>query len=194
MILFTTCVLIWGSTWLAVPYQLAHAEPIVAVAWRYSLASIGLGTLILALKRSLYIPARFHKMALLIGLVIYCVENTLLYEAQKYMVSALLAVLSSCVIYLTVIFQRLMFKKALNAQVLIGATFGLIGIILIFLPELKNISFELGLALGLLLAALGFIFSAYGNVLLEHVLEEGAPLLQMKFYAMTYGMIMLYIV
>jgi len=33
------CVLIWGSTWLAITYQLGQVPPAVSVAYRFALAA-----------------------------------------------------------------------------------------------------------------------------------------------------------
>ncbi len=38
--LFLTSTLIWGSTWLAITYQLGVVAPEVSVAYRFALASL----------------------------------------------------------------------------------------------------------------------------------------------------------
>jgi len=37
--LYVACVLIWGSTWLAITYQLGEVPPAVSVAYRFTLAA-----------------------------------------------------------------------------------------------------------------------------------------------------------
>lgn len=41
--LFAVCVLIWGTTWYAIKFQLAATAPDVGVALRFSLAAVLLG-------------------------------------------------------------------------------------------------------------------------------------------------------
>jgi drug/metabolite transporter (DMT)-like permease len=191
-LLFIACVLIWGSTWIALTFQVDQVAPVVAVAWRFSLAVICLGIWILVTRRSFHLSARIHARALVVGLFLYTLDYSFLYAAQQYMVSALLAVLSSSVIYFTVILRSVFLKKPVRLEVLIGATLGLAGIICIFYPEFAHMSLQEGLALGLVWATISFVCAAIGNILSENILEKGTPVVQMNFYAMAYGLIFLY--
>ena len=191
-LLFIACVLIWGSTWIGITFQVGHVEPVVAVAWRFSLAVVCLGLWILFTRRRFTIPAHVHGKAILVGLFLYTLDYSFLYAAQQYMVSALLAVLSSSVIYFTVLFRWLFLRKPIRLEVVIGATLGLIGIALIFYPEFEKMSVQQGLALGLLFALVSFICAAIGNILSERILDEGTPVVQMNFYAMGYGLFFVY--
>ena len=40
VLLYSTAVLIWGSTWLAITFQLGVVNPILSVAYRFTLASL----------------------------------------------------------------------------------------------------------------------------------------------------------
>jgi drug/metabolite transporter (DMT)-like permease len=48
--------LIWGSTWLAIKYQLGVVAPEVSVAYRFGLAPLLLGAWCVATGRSLRFP------------------------------------------------------------------------------------------------------------------------------------------
>ena len=37
---FVACVLIWGTTWLAITFQLGSVAPEASVAWRFALAAL----------------------------------------------------------------------------------------------------------------------------------------------------------
>ena len=37
---FLACVLIWGTTWLAITFQLGSVAPEASVAWRFGLAAL----------------------------------------------------------------------------------------------------------------------------------------------------------
>ena len=191
-LLFIACVFIWGSTWIAITFQVGQVDPVVAVAWRFSLAVICLGLWILISKRSFRMPLRIHIKAITVGLFLYTLDYSFLYAAQQYIVSALLAVLSSSVIYFTVILRRVLLKKPIRLEVVIGATLGLVGIVMIFMPEFAKMSLQEGLALGLVWAAISFICAAVGNIISESILEEGTPVIQMNFYAMGYGLFFMY--
>lgn len=191
-ILFTICTLIWGSTWIAINFQIDAVAPIVAVAWRFTIAAMCLGAWCLLTKRSFAVPLSVHKRAALAGLFLYCMDYTFLYAAQQYIVSALLAVLSSSVIYFTVLLRWLCLKKPIRIEVVVGASFGLVGIFLIFWPEFANMTAQQGLALGLLFALGSFLSASVGNILSESILDKGTPVVQMNFYAMSYALVFLY--
>ena len=191
-LLFVVCVMIWGSTWIAITFQVGEVDPVVAVAWRFSIAVACLGVWILLSRRSFVLPFRTHLQALFVGLFLYTLDYSFLYAAQHYMISALLAVLSSSVIYFTVILRRVLLKKPIRLEVVIGATLGLIGIVCIFLPEFDNLSIQEGLIAGLIFAGISFLCAAIGNILSESILEKGTPVVQMNFFAMGYGLIFMY--
>lgn len=191
-LLFIACVFIWGSTWIAITFQVGHVEPTVAVAWRFSIAVILLGAWMLITRRSFHMPTHIHIKACVVGLVLYTLDYSFLYAAQQYIISALLAVLSSSVIYFTVLFRWLFLKKPLRTEVIIGATLGLLGIVAIFWPEFGKMSAQQGLTLGLLFALISFVCASVGNILSENILDEGTPVVQMNFYAMGYGLFFMY--
>ena len=191
-LLFIACVLIWGSTWMALTFQVGEVDPVVAVAWRFSIAVVCSGLWILLSRRSFSMPLRIHLKAASVGFFLYTLDYSFLYAAQQYMISALLAVLSSSVIYFTVILRRVLLKKPMRLEVIMGASLGLVGIVCIFLPEFAKMSLQEGLALGLLWAAISFLCASIGNIISENILEEGTPVIQMNFYAMGYGLIFMY--
>ena len=45
--LYTAAVLIWGSTWLVIKFQLGVVSPVVSVAWRFALAAADAAGLLL---------------------------------------------------------------------------------------------------------------------------------------------------
>jgi len=53
LLLYVATVLIWGSTWLAITYQLGEVDPLVSVVYRFALASSVLLVFCLATGRSL---------------------------------------------------------------------------------------------------------------------------------------------
>ena len=191
-LLFVVCVLIWGSTWIGITFQVGHVEPVVAVAWRFSIAVVCIGLWMLITRRSFRMPAQMHLKALCVGLILYTLDYSFLYAAQQHIVSALLAVFSSSVIYFTVLFRRVFLNKPLRTEVIIGATFGLVGIVLIFSPEFAQMTAQQGLMLGLLFALASFVCAAIGNILSENMLDEGVPVMQMNFYSMGYGLFFMY--
>jgi len=59
-LLYTVTVLIWGSTWFAIRFQLGPVPPDLSVAYRFGLAAALLAGYCLLTGRSLRFPLRAH--------------------------------------------------------------------------------------------------------------------------------------
>jgi drug/metabolite transporter (DMT)-like permease len=191
--LFSLCCLIWGSTWIAITYQIGHTSETFAIALRYLLASACLGAYCLVKKLPLNLPLHVHVKMAAVGLFLYSLNYTLLYLAQAHIISALLALMSSCIIYINVVLRRWWLKEPIRKEVVIGATFGLGGIICLFVPEFSKVSMNAALATGLGIAFVSFLCASIGNVISERILTAGTPVIQTNFYAMTYAMVLLFV-
>ena len=132
---------------------------------------------------------RLHKWFFLAGILLYTLDYSFLYAAQAHMISALLAVLSSSVIYFNVVLRRLIMGVPMRLEVVLGATIGLIGIVLIFLPEFEAFSLQQGIIIGLLFATASFLSAALGNVVSEKILQGPVRVMQMNFWCMSYGVV-----
>ncbi|GAA6183877.1 EamA family transporter [Aliiglaciecola sp. NS0011-25] len=190
--LFISCTLIWGSTWIAITFQLGEVDPVLSVAYRFTIASILLGCVCWFKKLSLKLPMHIHIKMAAVGLSLYTLDYSFLYESQKYLVSAVVALMSSCIIYINVIMRRLFLKKPIRLEVVLGATFGLLGMAMIFVPQFEHAQTHMFLSLGITLACIAFVCAAFGNVISERILDHGTPVLQMNFWAMTYALVFLY--
>ncbi len=187
-LLFVATCLIWGSTWIAINYQINVIDPAVSVAFRFTIAACILGAWCWLRKLPMRLPWQTHKKLILVGVLFYTLDYSFLYAAQQHIISALLALLSSSIIYINVVLRRLLLGKPMRLEVVVGATFGLSGIFMIFIPEFEAMSVNQGLMIGLLFAAASFLSAGVGNVVSEKILDAGTPVIQMNFYAMTYSL------
>ena len=192
-VLFAICTLIWGSTWISITYQIGHTAETLAVAWRYTLAALCLGLFCTVRGLPFKLPLHIHIKMAGVGFFLYCLNYTLLYMAQAHIISALLALMSSSIIYFNVVLRRWWLKQPIRLEVVVGATFGLAGIICLFVPEFSKVSMDAALAAGLSIAFVSFFSASIGNVISERILTSGTPVIQMNFYAMSYAMMMLYV-
>ena len=192
-VLFAICTLIWGSTWIAITYQIGHTAETLAVAWRYTLAALCLGLFCAVRGLPFKLPLHIHIKMAGVGFFLYCLNYTLLYMAQAHIISALLALMSSSIIYFNVVLRRWWLKQPIRLEVVVGATLGLAGIVCMFVPEFSKVSMDAALAAGVSIAFVSFFSASIGNVISERILTSGTPVIQMNFYAMSYAMVMLYI-
>ncbi len=189
--LFSVVVLIWGSTWLAITFQFGEVDSSLSVAVRFFFAALILLAYCKFKGLSLALPRHIHIKMAGVGLCLYTLDYSLLYQSQQYIISAIVALMSSGMVYINVVLRRVLLKKAIRPEVIVGATFGLIGIGLIFLPEFSKVSANEYIVLGISFALASFFFASLGNVISERILDHGTPVIQMNFWAMSYGVLFL---
>ncbi|MGS2721039.1 DMT family transporter [Paraglaciecola aestuariivivens] len=193
LVLFSVVVLIWGSTWLAITFQFGEVDPTLSVAYRFLIAALILYGYCKFKGLSLSLPRHIHYKLMGVGLCLYTLDYTMLYQSQQYIISAIVALMSSGMVYINVLLRRVLLNKPIRAEVIVGATLGMFGIALIFLPEFSKVSANQFLLLGIGWALGSFFFASLGNVISERVLDHGTPIIQMNFWAMGYGVIFIFI-
>jgi drug/metabolite transporter (DMT)-like permease len=187
--LYLITVFIWGSTWLAIKYQLGIVPPELSIAYRFGLAA---GILILfSLIRRL--PMRFelksHGFFVLQGFFLFSLNYFLVYLAEGYLTSGLVAIIFSLIIISNVIFGAILLKNPIRAKVVLGGVLGLAGLALVFWPELSSFSLSSQITLGIALAFIATISASLGNVVSARNQRNALPVIQTNAYGMLYGAI-----
>jgi drug/metabolite transporter (DMT)-like permease len=162
--LYLVTVLIWGSTWLAIKFQLGVVAPELSIAYRFGLAASIL--LIFSVLRRL--PLRFdlksHGYFALQGLLLFSLNYILVYLAEGYLTSGLVAIIFSLIIIMNIIFGAILLGNPIRLRVVVGGLVGLLGLTLVFWPELISFDLSSGRALGILLAVIATVSASLGNV------------------------------
>jgi drug/metabolite transporter (DMT)-like permease len=191
--LYAATVLIWGSTWLAITYQLGAVDPVLSVAYRFTLASLLLlgycGLRCISLRFTL----RQHLFFALQGVLLFSLNYLLVYQAELRLTSGLVAVIFSTLVFMNVLIGALFIHTPVRLNVLIGASIGLVGISLVFLPELSAFSMQDRTFAGLLLGLGGTLFASSGNIVAARNQREGLPVLQTNAFGMGYGAVLMFI-
>jgi len=119
---FIICSAIWGSTWLAIKYQLGVVAPELSVAYRFGLAAIVLFAWCAATRRSLRFSARAHRYLAALGVMLFGLNYIGIYWAERFVTSGLVAVLFSTIVFMSPVGMRLAFGAPLSARTFIAAT------------------------------------------------------------------------
>ena len=90
--LYALAVLIWGSTWFAIEFQLGVVAPEVSLVYRYGAASLLLFAWSKYRGQSLRFPLRNHVAFFFLGLLLFGVNYILTYRSMFYITSALAAI------------------------------------------------------------------------------------------------------
>ena len=91
-LLYIATVLIWGSTWYAIQFQLGVVDPSVSLAYRYFIAAAIAFAWCLATGKSLRFESRTHVWFVLLGIFLFGLNYLSAYQAQFYISSALNAI------------------------------------------------------------------------------------------------------
>ncbi len=163
--LFAIATLIWGSTWLAITFQLGVVASEYSVAYRFALAALLLALWCRASGRSLSFSRRDHAFLALQGVLMFGVNYIAIYEAERYLTSGLVAVLFSTAVFMNPIGMKLAFGAALGSRTMLAATLGVAGVVLLFLPELATVRQSATVGLGIAFGLAGTALSTGGSLI-----------------------------
>jgi drug/metabolite transporter (DMT)-like permease len=187
VILFGVSVLIWGSTWLAINFQLGVVAPEVSVFYRQVLASGVLFGWALLRGLNLRFNWRSHRWFLLLGLTLFGFNYVLAYNAQQFIPSAMNAVLFATMVWINVLLARVFFGTPFEWHVLLGAALGMAGVIVLFWPALAVADLDHNTLLGAAIALSGSLVASLGNMASHQAQQERLPVLQSNAWGMFYG-------
>src|ERR1700690_2948686 len=119
--LFLTATAVWGSTWLAIKYQLGVVAPEWSVAYRFALAAALLAPWCVGTGRSLRFSARNHFFLAALGVTLFGLNYIWVYWAERYPASGLVAVVFSTIVFMNPIGMRFAFGTPLHARTFIAA-------------------------------------------------------------------------
>ncbi len=185
--LFAICVLVWGTTWHAITYQLGDFPAELGVAVRFALA--GAAALLFCCWRgvSLAFAGRDHALLALQGTFLYGVSYVCVYEAERFVPSGLVAVGYSASPLLTGVGATLLFGATLGARFLVGGALGIAGVALIFWPEITRPGDNERATLGAALTIASVLLSTIGSLAASRNRRRGLPLLPAMGFGMLYG-------
>ena len=185
--LFAVSVAIWGSTWLAIKFQLGRVAPEASVLYRFLLGSL----LIFAYCRLRGLPlacnARQHLWIALMGVLMFSVSYICVYYAESYVVSGLVAVGYSASPLLGMLGVRIFFATPVTPRILAASVLGMVGIALVFWPEFSHLKSDGDTALGALFTVIAVVVSALGAIVAQRNQQEHLPLWQSMAWGMLYG-------
>ncbi|NRR31109.1 EamA family transporter [Oxalobacteraceae bacterium] len=187
LVLYLLTVLIWGTTWIAITFQLGVVPAPVSIALRFWLAASVMFGLLLVMRKPLWPPRAAWRYLLAQGVALFCCNFLCFYYASKWVPSGLVAVVFSTAPLWNAINGRLFLGRPIRRQVMLGALLGLSGIALLFLPQMQGHWHDSGMLLGLGLALLGTLCFSCGNLLSSRMQALGLTPWMTNAWAMLIG-------
>jgi len=189
--LYIATVLIWGTTWLAIYFQLGEVPVNVSVFYRFALAA-------LILLPSLWLGGKLqttdrsdHLFMVLQGACLFSFNFICFYTATQYISSGLVAVVFSLATLFNALNNRFFWKESIPKTVLIAGVTGTLGLFLLFLPELNGSNGEGGFShstlKGFTFACIGTYLFSLGNMISKRHSLKGLKPITSNAYGLCYG-------
>ena len=185
--LFAIATAIWGSTWLAITFQLGVVPPEVSVVYRFALAGVLIGAGCLATGRSLRFSRGDHLWLAAWGAMMFGLNYVGVYYAEAHVSSGLVAVVFATIVFMSAFGMRIVYGTPLTARMLAAATLGVAGVALLFLPELRSAREGGSSAEGIAWALAATAIATAGNIVAVRNHEKGWPVFPTTAWGMLYG-------
>ncbi|WP_409487647.1 DMT family transporter [Pseudomonas promysalinigenes] len=185
--LYLLTVLIWGTTWIALKLQLGVVAIPVSIVYRFALAGVILFVILLLTRRLQPMGRRGHAICLAQGVCLFCVNFMCFLTASQWVASGLIAVVFSTATLWNALNARLFFGQKIASNVIGGGALGLVGLGLLFWPELSHHQASRETFYGLGLALLGTLCFSAGNMLSSLQQKAGLKPMTTNAWGMVYG-------
>lgn len=189
--LYVVTTLIWGSTWLAITFQLGAVPPAVSIVWRFALSALILLAYALLRQMPLRFSLRDHIWMALQGFFMFGFSYVCVYLAEGDLTSGLVAVVFSIIVFWNIIGMRLFFATPINVSTLLAAALGVVGVAMVFWSEIANFSSSAEQARGLVFALIGTVAASLGNMTALRNQKHTIPVVPLMGWAMAYGAILI---
>jgi len=191
LVLYTLVVLIWGTTWIALKWQLGIVPIPLSIAYRFAVAALVLFAL-LAWKRKLVRP-RGDAVWLVAaqGVCLFCLNFVCFLKASGSIPSGLIAVVFSTSTLWNALLARVIHGRRIAPQVLGGGALGLAGLLLLFWPQIVGHAGDSATLIGLAWALGGTQCFSSGNLLSAALQARGLQPAQTNAWGMALGTLLL---
>lgn len=193
LFLFAATVFIWGTTWIAIAFQVSDVSAVVSVFHRFATAGLFF-IVVLALMGKLTLPKREDcPWILLQACCLFCLNFICFYLSASYITSGLLAVIFSLATIFNTINARIFFGERISPKVVVAGVLGVTGLVLLFGPDLWHGDNADSLK-GIALASLGTLFFSFGNMVSRRLSSKNVSPITANSWGMCCGAVLLMII
>ena len=161
-ILFVSTILIWGTSWIAISWQIGAVDVVVSVFYRFALACpimlIGLG-----LMGRLHFPKQW-RFVILQALCLFSFNFLCFYQAAALIPSGLVSVIFSLATIFNAVNARIFYNEVISIRTVFAGCIGALGVVLLFWYDF-SVSFNLHMFQGIVWAVGGTVLFSLGNMM-----------------------------
>jgi drug/metabolite transporter (DMT)-like permease len=192
LIPFLLITLIWSSTWIVIKDQLGGGAEAVpppwSVAYRFGVAAVAMFVYAAATGVGLRLDARGHAMAALFGTLQFAINFNLVYAAERFVTSGLVATVFALLMVPNSALAWLFLRQRSTARFAAGSAVACVGVALLFAQEIEASPLPAA-ATG---AGIGFALLAVLSASTANVIQASRriavwPMVGLLAWAMAYG-------
>ncbi len=191
LLLYIITIIIWGSSWLAIKFQLGYVDPMVSVAYRFLLASAISWIFCFYSGSMMSFGLQDHLFMFLQGICLFSLNYLLFYISELTLTSGLAAVIFSTLVVMNMINGIVFLKNSFEMRMGVGACLGFSGIVLVFWPEITNLEMGDENMKSAAIAVLATFLASLGNIASARNQRNGVSVIQANTYGMTYGALLM---
>jgi drug/metabolite transporter (DMT)-like permease len=189
---FLLTAVIWGSTWIAIKYQLGNVPPSWSVTWRFTGGALGMFALVLFQRLPLVPDRKGLMIAAVMGCSVFSFNFQFVYRSEQYITSGLVAVLFALLLVPNTVLSRIFLGQRITRGFLLGTGIALVGIGLLMLHEYRialaqNAAMGAKVIVGGLMVMTALLFASVGNVVQASPAARGQPVPTLLAWAMLIG-------
>ncbi len=192
-LLYVATVLIWGSTWLAIEFQIGVVAPEVSLVYRFVIAALLMWGFCLWRGIDMRINGMNSVFLVVLAACNFGFNYLILYWAQEYLTSAMTSIAFSALLMFNIINTRIFFGKPIAGRIYIGAVMGIVGIGALFWFDLRQFDMSSESVIGLGLALIGTVVASLGNMVSVRNSKQGIGVMQGNAWGMLFGSVLLVI-
>jgi drug/metabolite transporter (DMT)-like permease len=187
---FTLICLLWGSSWAAVKIGIETIPPLLSLGFRFTLAGIVLGFIMLWKHRAIPQTKKFWLLVVIMVLTSFTVPFVLIYWGQLRVDSGLASVLfATYPFWVAVVSHFLLPHEKITPVRILGIVIGFLGILIIFNKGFAQVATSTFYGMAAIIA--GAIIQAFGLVFLRRLGEDAHPV-TLNFCSMSLSALILF--
>lgn len=187
IIAFAACVLIWGSTWYAIEFQLGTVAKEWSVAYRFALAAVLLQAWCMLRGKKAAFGSRGHIAAAGTGIFLFSINYLLVYAGTEHLTSGLVAIAFSTLSLMNIMSARVFLRTPIHLPVVGAAVVGVGGLAMVFGHEIAQFSWADETLVGLAFCMAATVTASLGNTIAASETAKQIPILPFTAAALFYG-------
>lgn len=184
-LLYLIVVFSWGTSWLAIKFELGEVSPQVSVAYRFILSGLILCAFCLLRGKKFKFTLAQHGRIFLQAFFFFSTNYIFIYRSSAYLPSGLVSVVFSTVTFMNIFNARIFMGQKPETRTIWATLVGFTGILLVFSRDIAGASSQL--FHGIILCLISGYSASLGNIISAKNQKVGLPILETTAIGMLYG-------